>query len=69
MRKTRDLMRIRVNIGMAVATVVGCVIVIGYSRSRQGDGDSLHLRGLMWQEQMREKGKEERAAKSSDTST
>lgn len=63
MRKARDMARIRVNLWMAAATVVTCVVVISYAKSRQGSGDSLQSRGLKWERDMQEKGRQERELK------
>ena len=61
MKKGRDLMRIRINIGMAVATLFGCVGVISYARHKRGSGDSLQSRGLKFEADMRKKGQQEAA--------
>jgi hypothetical protein len=62
MKKARDFMRIRVNIGMVFATVLGCIWMIISGRRMRDSGDSLAKRGAEWEKEMKELGRREREA-------
>ncbi|CAD5113178.1 DgyrCDS2366 [Dimorphilus gyrociliatus] len=59
-KKARDLFRIRVSLGMCLATFFGCIIMVYSGKKAMKEGDSLHKRGLDWQKQLKEKAAEEK---------
>jgi len=60
MKKARDQMRIRTNIGMILATLVGCGMMIYWGRRMRDSGESLQKWGAQWEQDMKEQGRKER---------
>jgi len=63
MKKARDLFRIRVNLLMGLATLIGCGLMIISGRMMRDSGDSLDARGRAQLEEWQKKGASEREEK------
>lgn len=61
-----DLFRIRVNIGMVLSTVVGCVIMIYIGRKLRDEGVTLDGEGTKLRKEWERLGAEERAKKAQE---
>ncbi|XP_071113713.1 UPF0389 protein GA21628-like [Haliotis cracherodii] len=58
--KSRDWLRIRVNLGMGVATIMACFLMIYVGKREAKQGKSISRQSLEWQKKLREEGEEKK---------
>ncbi|XP_067675922.1 UPF0389 protein GA21628-like [Haliotis asinina] len=58
--KSRDWFRIRVNLGMAAATIMACFLMIYVGKKEAKEGKSISRQSVEWQKKLRAEGEEKK---------